>query len=81
MGATGQRLLLSECNASSQVYMAARDETRAKEAIDRLNEKGCERGRGEIIWHELDFRGLVLLRNQQNVSFPGKENLISWVPP
>ncbi len=39
MGATGQRLLLSECNASSQVYMAARDETRAKEAIDRLNEK------------------------------------------
>ncbi|PBL04037.1 hypothetical protein ARMGADRAFT_897908, partial [Armillaria gallica] len=41
----------------SQVYMAARDEARAKEAIDRLNEEGGERGLGKIIWHEPDLRG------------------------
>ncbi len=35
--------------------MAARDETRAKEAIDRLNEEGRETGLGEVIWCELDL--------------------------
>ncbi|PBK58377.1 hypothetical protein ARMSODRAFT_135075 [Armillaria solidipes] len=36
--------------------MAARDETRANEAIDRLNEEGREPGLGEVIWHELDLK-------------------------
>ncbi|KAK0218376.1 hypothetical protein EDD85DRAFT_361073 [Armillaria nabsnona] len=39
----------------AKVYMAARNETRAKEAIDRLNEEGRETGFGEVIWHELDL--------------------------
>ncbi len=59
--------------------MAARDETRAEEAIDRLNEEGRETGLGEVIWHELDLKILVLQRNRQNVSLLEKENLISWV--
>ncbi|SJK99756.1 uncharacterized protein ARMOST_03067 [Armillaria ostoyae] len=36
--------------------MAARDETRANEAIDRLNEEGRELGLGGVIWHELDLK-------------------------
>ncbi|KAK0213945.1 NAD-P-binding protein [Armillaria fumosa] len=39
----------------AKVYMAARDENRAKEAINRLNEEGREPGLGEVIWHELDL--------------------------
>ncbi|KAK0434361.1 hypothetical protein EV421DRAFT_1909477 [Armillaria borealis] len=38
------------------MYMAARDETRAKGAIDRLNEEGHGPGLGEVIWHELDLK-------------------------
>ncbi len=36
--------------------MAARDEARAKEAIDRLDKEGREPGFGEVIWHELDLK-------------------------
>ncbi|PBL04032.1 NAD(P)-binding protein [Armillaria gallica] len=40
----------------AKVYMAAQDENRAKEAIDRLDEEGREPGLGEVIWHELDLK-------------------------
>ncbi|KAK0204517.1 NAD-P-binding protein [Desarmillaria ectypa] len=40
----------------AKVYMAARDEARAKEAIDRLDKEGREPGLGEVIWHELDLK-------------------------
>ncbi len=36
--------------------MAVRDETRAKEAMERLGKEGPEPGFGEIIWHELDLK-------------------------
>ncbi|KAK0218393.1 NAD-P-binding protein [Armillaria nabsnona] len=40
----------------AKVYMAARDEARAKEAIDQLDKEGREPGFGEVIWHELDLK-------------------------
>ncbi|KAK0495171.1 NAD-P-binding protein [Armillaria luteobubalina] len=40
----------------AKVYMAVRDETRAKEAMERLEKEGREPGFGEIIWHELDLK-------------------------
>ncbi|PBL03997.1 NAD(P)-binding protein, partial [Armillaria gallica] len=40
----------------AKVYMAARDEARAKEAVDRLDKEGREPGFGEVIWHELDLK-------------------------
>lgn len=40
----------------AKVYMAARDEARAREAIDRLDKEGREPGFGEVIWHELDLK-------------------------
>ncbi|PBL04067.1 NAD(P)-binding protein [Armillaria gallica] len=40
----------------AKVYMAVRDETRAKEAMERLENEGCEPGFGEIIWHEFDLK-------------------------
>ncbi|KAG7444866.1 NAD(P)-binding protein [Guyanagaster necrorhizus] len=40
----------------AKVYMAARDETRAKEAIDRLDKGGRDPGLGQVIWHALDLR-------------------------
>ncbi|PBL04045.1 NAD(P)-binding protein [Armillaria gallica] len=40
----------------AKVYMAVRDETRAKEAMERLEKEGREPGFGEIMWHELDLK-------------------------
>ena len=39
----------------AKVYVAARNETRGKEAIARLREQGLEPGNGELDWHELDL--------------------------
>ncbi len=36
--------------------MAARDENRAKQAVDRLNEEGLEPGLWEVIWHGVDLK-------------------------
>jgi NAD(P)-dependent dehydrogenase (short-subunit alcohol dehydrogenase family) len=40
----------------SKVYMASRDEQRAKEALERVEKEGREPGLGEAIWHKLDLK-------------------------
>ncbi|PBL04006.1 NAD(P)-binding protein [Armillaria gallica] len=37
------------------MYMAARDENRAKEVIERLDEEGRAPGLWKVIWHDLDL--------------------------
>lgn len=40
----------------AKVYMATRDEERAKEALARVEREGREPGLGQVIWHELDLK-------------------------
>jgi len=37
----------------TKVYLAARDESRAKAAIARLELDGLSPGNGQVLWHEL----------------------------
>lgn len=39
-----------------KVYMAAPDEDRTKEALERVEKEGREPGFGEVVWHELDLK-------------------------
>ena len=39
----------------AKVYLAARDESRAKAAIARLESDGLGPGNGQVLWHELDL--------------------------
>lgn len=39
----------------AKVYLAARDESRAKAAIARLELEGFGPGNGHVLWHELDL--------------------------
>ena len=39
----------------AKVYLAARSEARARDAIARLTEAGLAPGNGELAWHELDL--------------------------
>jgi len=43
------------CRLGARVYMAAPDEDRTKEALERVEREGREPGLGEVIWHELDL--------------------------
>ncbi|KAK0470104.1 NAD-P-binding protein [Desarmillaria tabescens] len=52
----GFAILQHFARMGAKVYMAARDETRAKEAIERLDKEGRESGLGEVIWHQLDLK-------------------------
>lgn len=36
--------------------MAAPDEDRTKEALERVEKEGREPGLGEVVWHELDLK-------------------------
>ncbi|EGN94608.1 hypothetical protein SERLA73DRAFT_126076 [Serpula lacrymans var. lacrymans S7.3] len=42
----------------AKVYMAARNEAKAKEAIAQLNAEGLGPGNGEIVWLELDLKDI-----------------------
>jgi NADP-dependent 3-hydroxy acid dehydrogenase YdfG len=44
----------SSCN--EKVYMAAPDQDRMKEALERVEKEGREPGLGEVVWHELDLK-------------------------
>ncbi|KAF8632873.1 hypothetical protein AX17_004721 [Amanita inopinata Kibby_2008] len=41
--------------AGAKVYLAARDEKRATDAIQTLKSEGLAPGNGEVIWHKLDL--------------------------
>lgn len=58
--------------AGAKVYMAARNETRAAEAIERLKTKPLEPGIGEVVWLNLDLSDPRLAR-QSAEEFMRKE--------
>jgi NAD(P)-dependent dehydrogenase (short-subunit alcohol dehydrogenase family) len=39
----------------AKVYLAARNETKANDAIARLKEEGLDPGNGEVVWLKLDL--------------------------
>ncbi len=58
--------------AGAKVYMAARNETRAAEAIERLKTESLEPGNGEVVWLKLDLSDPRLAR-QSAEEFMRKE--------
>ncbi|KAK0445127.1 hypothetical protein EV421DRAFT_1937426 [Armillaria borealis] len=56
----------------AKVYMAARNETRAAEAIERLKTESLEPGNGEVVWLKLDLSDPRLAR-QSAEEFMRKE--------
>ena len=58
--------------AAARVYMAARNENRAAEAIERLKTESLEPGNGEVLWLKLDLSDPRLAR-QSAEEFMRKE--------
>ncbi|KZT13260.1 NAD-P-binding protein [Laetiporus sulphureus 93-53] len=59
----------------AKVYMAARNEERARKAIDRLHAAGLGPGNGEVIWLPLDYANPRLAKNAAEAFLDKEERL------
>lgn len=70
----------------AKVYMAARNKTRAEEAIAKLKQEGLGPGNGEVIWLELDLidprnaktTAQEFMRKEKRLDILSKSSYIVW---
>ncbi|KAH9933902.1 NAD(P)-binding protein [Fomitopsis serialis] len=74
-GGIGYATIQHLARHGAKVYMAARSETKAQEAIERLHAEGLAPGNGQVLWLQLDLSDPVLAQKSARVLLAKEDRL------